>query len=208
VHFHLLVSAILALTISSAATFGCACVPAPPNIKTARDLAQWTASRSDIIVEGKVERVDLKWELMEAKAGDVISADVEQVTPVMLVAFIISYSYRGLAPGQKCIFPLSVSLGVIANARPGEAGENCSERKIPHARVRVGFRGACNWKGQSTSVPHLHVAKPGGRITSAEPCKSSAMSLGKIWERTPNSKTELSRTESTGHMFSYVLITR
>jgi hypothetical protein len=95
VRFHLLASAILALTFSSAPAVACKCVSPPPDIKTARDLAQWTANRSDAIFEGRVDRVELKWGLMEAKVGAVIPTDVEEDPPVMLVSFDASRSYRG-----------------------------------------------------------------------------------------------------------------
>jgi hypothetical protein len=95
VRFHLLVSAVFALTFSSAPVLGCKCVSPPPDIKTARDLAQWTASRSDAIFEGRVERIELKWPLLEAKVGGLVSADIDQDPPVMEASFEVSRSYRG-----------------------------------------------------------------------------------------------------------------
>jgi hypothetical protein len=95
VRFHILVSAIFAVTVSSAPVFGCKCVSAPSDIKTTRELAQWTANRSDVIFEGRVERVELKWPLLEAKVGDLISADAEQDPPFMQVSFDETRSYRG-----------------------------------------------------------------------------------------------------------------
>jgi hypothetical protein len=95
VRFHILVSAIFAVTVSSAPAFGCTCVSAPPDIKTSRDLAQWTANRGDTIFEGRVERVEFKWTLLEAKVGDLVSADPEQNPPVMQVSFDETRSYRG-----------------------------------------------------------------------------------------------------------------
>jgi hypothetical protein len=95
VRFHLLVSAIFILTLSSAPAFCCKCVSPPPDIKAAKALAQWTANSSDAIFEGRVERIDLKWALMEAKVGDVVSTDPDQDPPYMLVSFDVSRSYRG-----------------------------------------------------------------------------------------------------------------
>jgi hypothetical protein len=45
VRFHLLVSAIFALSLNSTA-FGCTCVAPPPGIRAARDLAEWTAAEA------------------------------------------------------------------------------------------------------------------------------------------------------------------
>ncbi len=101
VRFSLLASAILTLTFSSSPVLGCKCVSPPPEVKTARDLAQWYANRSDAIFEGSVEQIELKWPVLEAKVGDLISADIEQDPPAMQVSFDISRSYRG--PRQQNI---------------------------------------------------------------------------------------------------------
>jgi hypothetical protein len=95
VRFYLLASAIFMFTLSSASAFRCTCVSPPPDIKTAKALAQWTANKSDTIFEGRVERIELKWALMEAKVGDIVSTDPDQDPPYMLVSFDVSRSYRG-----------------------------------------------------------------------------------------------------------------
>lgn len=94
--FHILVAAVLALALNSAPTLGCSCVQPPPDTETARDLAEWRAARSDAIFEGRVENIDLKWALMEAKVGTLIPADIEDDnSPEMQVSFDVSRSYRG-----------------------------------------------------------------------------------------------------------------
>jgi hypothetical protein len=93
--FHSLVAAILALTFSCVPAFACKCVPPPPGMKNARELAEWTAKGSDAIFEGRVERVELKWAFMEAKVGEAIPADVEEDPPAMQISFDILRSYRG-----------------------------------------------------------------------------------------------------------------
>lgn len=131
--FHLLVSVVFALTFSSAPAVACKCVSPSPDIKTARDLAQWTANRSDAIFEGRVERVELKWALMEAKVGDLIAADVEEDPPVMKVSFDVSRSYRGAQQknirvrtglgGGDCGFHFEVGKQYLVYAFADESGQ-------------------------------------------------------------------------------------
>ena len=59
---------ILGLTLGAAPVFGCTCAVPPAEVKTASELAAWT--RSDAILEAKVERVELRWKLKEAQIGD------------------------------------------------------------------------------------------------------------------------------------------
>jgi len=132
VRFHLLVSAIFALTFSSAPAFGCSCVPPPPDIKTAQALAQWTTDRSAAIFEGSAERIELKWPLLEAKLGDLIPADAEQDPPVMQVLFEVSRSYQGTQPksilvttglgGGDCGFHFEVGEQYLVYAYADESG--------------------------------------------------------------------------------------
>jgi hypothetical protein len=70
-------------------------VSPPPDVKTSRDLAQWYANRSDAVFRGKVKTIELKWVLMEAKVGGLVSADLEQDEPTLLVTFDVSTSYKG-----------------------------------------------------------------------------------------------------------------
>jgi hypothetical protein len=43
-----------------------------------------------------VEASEMKSPLLEASAGDIVPANLEQSTPVMLVSFSVSRSYRGV----------------------------------------------------------------------------------------------------------------
>lgn len=131
--FHLLVSAIIALTFSSTPVLACKCVSPPPDIKTAQDLAQWTANRSDTIFEGRVESVELKWTLMQAKLGAVIPADIEEDSPAMQVSFDVSRSYRGAQQknirirtgvgGGDCGFNFEVGEQYLVYAFADESGK-------------------------------------------------------------------------------------
>ena len=131
--FHLLVSAIFALTISPAPAVACKCLSPPQDIKTARDLAQWTANRSNAIFEGRVERVELKWARMEANVGDVIPADLEEGPPGMQVSLDVSRSYRGAQQknirirtgvgGGDCGFDFEVGKQYLVYAFADESGQ-------------------------------------------------------------------------------------
>lgn len=94
-HIHRFASVVFAVALSSAPVLGCTCVSFPPGAGTARDLAEWRANRSDAIFEGRVESVELKWVVMEAKVGAFIPADIEEDSPEMQVSFDVSRSYRG-----------------------------------------------------------------------------------------------------------------
>jgi hypothetical protein len=104
-----LTSTIFILAFNCVPTFGCSCASPPPDLNTAQRLAQWTATQSEEIFEGKVESIKLKWHLLDAKVGDLTPADMEQDPPFMEVSFEITRSYRG--PQRKTI-QLRTGLGV------------------------------------------------------------------------------------------------
>lgn len=132
-HFYRLVSIMFALTFSCAPAVACKCASPPPNLKTARDLAQWVADTSDAVFEGRVERAELKWAWMQAKVGDVIPADLEENPPVTLVSFDVSRSYRGAqrkdiqvrtgVGGGDCGFPFEVGEQYLVYAFADESGQ-------------------------------------------------------------------------------------
>ena len=90
-----LLPSVLAVAFLTTPVFGCSCVPPPPGVKTAGEVAQWYANRSDAIFEGTVERIELKWALMEAKNGELVPADLDQEQPSLLVTFDASVFYKG-----------------------------------------------------------------------------------------------------------------
>jgi hypothetical protein len=130
--FHLLASAIVGLTFSSVPAVACKCVSPPPGL-TARDLAIWNASGSgDAIFEGKVELVELKWKLIEAKVGDLIPTDLGPDSPFMQVSLGVSRSYRGVQDkniqvrtglgGGDCGFDFEVGKQYLVYASADESG--------------------------------------------------------------------------------------
>jgi hypothetical protein len=94
---------IFAFIFASAPAFGCSCVPPPPDIKTARDVAQWYANRSDAIFEGTVKRVELKWALMEAKVGGLVPADLDEDEPTLHITFDVSHFHKGVAQKEVLV---------------------------------------------------------------------------------------------------------
>jgi hypothetical protein len=84
------------LGLSCPVAFGCSCVAPPPGYKSARELAEWRTQGLSAIFEGTVEASEMKSPLLEASAGDIVPANLEQSTPVMLVSFSVSRSYRGV----------------------------------------------------------------------------------------------------------------
>ncbi len=124
---------ILGLTLSPAPVFGCTCA-APPEVKTASELAAWT--RADAVFEGKVESVELRWRLKEAQIGDVISTtatDLDRDGPLVLVSLEVLHSYRGEQwkhtwittglGGGDCGFDFEVGKQYLVYAFKDEAGE-------------------------------------------------------------------------------------
>jgi hypothetical protein len=125
---------ILGLSLRPAPVFGCTCASTPPEVKTASELAAWT--RADAIFEGKVEGVELGWELKETQSGDVIptvATDLDRDGPVILVSLEVLHSYRGdqrkpmrLSTGLgggDCGFDFEVGKQYLVYAFKDEAGE-------------------------------------------------------------------------------------
>jgi len=91
-----IISILVGLGLGPEVAFGCSCVPPPPGIKNARELAEWRTHGVSTIFEGTVEAAEMKSPLLEASAGDIVPANLDQSTPVMLVRFSASRWYRGV----------------------------------------------------------------------------------------------------------------
>jgi hypothetical protein len=133
VRFHLLVSTTFVLTLSSTPVFGCTCVRLPPGNISTQELVQRAANSSDAVFEGRVERIELKWALMEAKVGDSISASVEEDPLELRVSFDSVRSYKG-APekniqvrtgigGGDCGFDFEVGKQYLVYAFADKSGQ-------------------------------------------------------------------------------------
>ncbi len=84
------------LSLIGTPVFGCSCVQPPPGANTTQQLAEWAAKGKEAIFEGKVESVELRWKFVEARAGDIVPADIEQEPPEMEASFEVLRSYRGV----------------------------------------------------------------------------------------------------------------
>jgi hypothetical protein len=123
---------VIALAFMAPPAFGCKCVTSPPEIKTAQDLAHWYADRSDVVFEGTVEHVELKWALMEAKVGTLVPADLDQNPPLLEVTFDKTRSYKGMEQsralvttglgGGDCGFDFEIGKRYLVYASPDELG--------------------------------------------------------------------------------------
>lgn len=121
------------LTLVSTPVFGCKCVPPPPDAKTAGEIGQWYASRSDTIFEGTVKRVDLKSVLMETKVGGLFSADLDQNVPTLQVTFDTLKFSKGAEQrqvllttglgGGDCGFEFEIGKKYLVDAYADESGQ-------------------------------------------------------------------------------------
>jgi hypothetical protein len=93
--FSFVIFVAFSLSVLVSPAFGCSCVQPAPGLNTAQQLAEWAVKGKDTIFEGKVESVELKWEFVEARTGDLVAADIEQDPPEMEVSFEVLRLYRG-----------------------------------------------------------------------------------------------------------------
>jgi hypothetical protein len=103
--------ALLYLTtlLAPTSTLACSCAPPPPPEPGATPyVVERTPNPDEAIFEGTVTKAQLKGSLFDAKAGDLISADVDGDSPFMLVSFDISHSYSAQ---QSKTFQLRTGLG-------------------------------------------------------------------------------------------------
>ncbi len=85
----------LSLALFTDSAFACTCLPPPPEIKSARALAEWRANQVSTIFEGTAQDIELKSPLFQASVGSLVSANVDEITPVLRVNFSVSRWYRG-----------------------------------------------------------------------------------------------------------------
>jgi hypothetical protein len=131
--FSLVLFGALALSVIGSPVFGCSCRQPPPGTNTAQQLAEWAANGKEAIFEGKVESVELRWKFLEARAGDLVPADIEQEPPEMEVSFDVSRPYRGAVDkrvkvrtglgGGDCGFDFETSKKYLVFAYQDDSGQ-------------------------------------------------------------------------------------
>lgn len=168
--FVILASVMFVFTFSAVPVLACTCASPPPEVKTARDLAKWYASKSDAIFEGSVERIELKWPMLEARVGDIISADIEQDPPVMQVSIEISRSYRGTQPNSivirtglgtgDCGFRFEVGEQYLVYAFVDESGRLSTDICSGTAPLKRSQAGLSYLRGEPVDPTVVEEAKP------------------------------------------------
>lgn len=86
---------VISMALFTQSTFACSCLPPPPEIKSVRALAKWRANQVSTIFEGTAVDIELKSPLLQASVGSLVSANVDEITPVLRVNFSVSRWYRG-----------------------------------------------------------------------------------------------------------------
>jgi hypothetical protein len=130
--FAVFVSIVIGLGLPSKAVFGCSCLPPPPGITGTRELAEWRTQGISAIFEGRVEAAQMKSPLLEVTVGDIVPANLDQSTPVMLVSFNVSRRYRGARKqhvqvetglgGGDCGFAFEIGKQYLVYAHTGDSG--------------------------------------------------------------------------------------
>ena len=121
------------LSVMGRPALGCSCVQPPPGLNTAEQLAEWAAKGKEAIFEARVESVELRWKLVEARTADIVPADIEQEPPQMEVSFEVLRSYRGAEAkhvkvrtglgGGDCGFDFETSQKYLGFAYQDDSGE-------------------------------------------------------------------------------------
>src|SRR5712664_1472 len=128
---HLVQTALL-LSISPVPAFACKCAAPLPDAVPPR-LSAEAMRRTDVVFEGKVQSVELKWKLVTAKIGEVIPADIEEGEPRTQVTFEVLRNYSEIEQkhfqvrtglgGGDCGFPFEVGEKYLVDADKDESGD-------------------------------------------------------------------------------------
>ena len=111
----------LSFAITPGSALACSCVPPPPPgpDRTVNPVVR-TPGKDEIVFEGTVTNAQLKGSLFDAKPGELISADIDQDSPYMLVTFNVSGSY---ASQQGKTVDLTTGMGGGDCGYPFEVGK-------------------------------------------------------------------------------------
>ena len=110
---------------------GCSCAAPPPNA-TAQELADWRGEGTDVIFEGTVQSGRLDSVLLQAPAGEVVPASLEEGTPKIIVTFTDNRWYKGSQQnrvevetglgGGDCGFPFELGKRYLVYASKEDSG--------------------------------------------------------------------------------------
>lgn len=171
--------------------FACTCVSPPPEVKTAHDLGQWYADRSEAIFEGTVKRVALNWVFRDAKVGDLVPADLDQDEPSLQVTFDISRFYKGVEQNDS-----SLTTGIGG----GDCGFDFETGKqyLVYAFVDSSGHlstGICSGTGLLEGrQPELSYLR-GERVASETPKQNTGISSTKLCGRVTSTAVDLAESQ-------------
>lgn len=135
------------LTIAASQVMACSCGGA--HGRNPWEKAEWEA-RSSVIFEGTLERVDARWPVFNAKAGELIPVDIfdpsDNNGPRMLVTFRVLRAYKG-------------NLGPKIQLTTGLGGGDCGAHYSTGVKYLV-------YAYQSHGELSVSICSPGGWIGS------------------------------------------
>jgi len=206
-------SIVMSLALSPESAIACSCVPPPPEIKSGRELAEWRANQVSTIFEGTVEDLELKSPLLEASVGSLISANLDETTPVLQVNFSVSRWYRGgqHSPvrvetglgGGDCGFPFQKGKQYLVYAYKDDADRLSTGICTATASVEDSRSNLAYLRGESVVPSHRTKASKGGPLCARIIKNQSGLtedmddrvSLFRIGSKSPIPSEELERDE-------------
>ncbi len=163
----------------------CSCVPPPPPDSTHSLVPPAPlANENDVAFEGTVTAAHLKWDLLEAKEGDFISANLDGDPPRMQISFDISSVLSGTqmkkievntgVGGGDCGYPFEVGKRYKVYATKDESGHFytgiCSHSSlVRESKADAGSIPPSSEVSEKTEPPTLQLASLCGRILSSDP---------------------------------------
>jgi hypothetical protein len=125
---------LLLIALNPIPAFACKCAPPPPpDPNHSSTLSTPPPIETGTTFEGTVTGAHLKWDLVDANVGDLISADLDKDPPYMLVSFDVSRSYSGQQGkkvelktglgGGDCGVPFEVGKQYLVYADKDESGQ-------------------------------------------------------------------------------------
>jgi hypothetical protein len=121
------------LSVTPGSALACSCVHPPPGPDGTVNPVVRTPEKDEIVFEGTVTNAQLRGSLFDAKVGDLVSADLDQDSPYMLVSFNVSRSYAGQQGktvelrtgmgGGDCGYPFEVGKQYLVYAWKDQLGK-------------------------------------------------------------------------------------
>lgn len=148
-----LITALAVSIVSVEGAFACQC-GIGPHEKNAWENAKRADQSAEAVFEGTPTKFELRWDLFDAKEGELISADAFQIKwperePQMVVTFHIGRTYKG-------------NLGPYVQVHTGLGGGDCGATYMPGLNYLV-YAG-----GPRSDQLSVSMCSPGGWLESTE----------------------------------------